>query len=92
DSEVTQVVTEKKVAKSVDVLDSTKTRTWIDNTGNWGTDGRLVEVRENEIQILKTNGRTCTVPMERLSEADRAYVDSIRAQVSELLFAMASVD
>jgi len=92
DSEVTQVVTEKKVAKSVDVLDSTKTRTWIDNTGNWGTDGRLVEVRENEIQILKTNGRTCTVPMERLSDADRAYVDSIRAQVSEFLFAMASAD
>ncbi|WDQ16982.1 SHD1 domain-containing protein [Rhodopirellula sp. P2] len=92
DSEVTQVVTEKSVAKTIDVLDSTKTRTWIDNTGNWGTDGRLVEVRESEVQILKSNGRTCTVPLKRLSDADKSYVESIRAQVSELLFAMASVD
>ncbi|MCC9643031.1 cytoskeleton assembly control protein [Rhodopirellula sp. JC740] len=90
DSEVTQVVTEKKAADSIDVLESTKTRTWIDNTGNWGTDGRLVEVRPNEIKILKTNGKTCTVPMERLSDADQSYVESIRAQVNELLFAMAS--
>ena len=49
-------------------------RTWVDNTGRYSVQGRLLLIRDNAVQIMKSNGRTTTVPFDRLSSNDRKYV------------------
>ncbi len=44
--------------------------------------------RRTMFDLFKTNGRTCTVPNDRLCEADAAYVDSIRQQIETARIAM----
>jgi hypothetical protein len=65
-------------------------RTWIDNTGRFRTDGRLVEIGEGQVRLLKSNGRTCTVTFSRLSEADLAYVASVEQQLDQSRIALLS--
>ena len=67
-------------------LADTRVRTWIDNTGQFRTDGRLIEINQDNVRLMKTNGRTCTVPHSRLCEADAAYVKAIakKLQLSQL--------
>ncbi len=69
-------------------LADTRVRTWIDNTGHYHVEGRLIEINSDNVRLLKSNGRTCTVAFERLSEADAAYVKSIRAKLLAANFAM----
>ena len=52
-------------------------RSWRDDTGRHGTEGRLVEVRADRVRILKATGRYTTVPMSRLSAADRDHVAGV---------------
>jgi hypothetical protein len=52
-------------------------REWNDNSGNFKIDGRLIAILDGQVRILKTTGRTTTVPMRRLSEADQKYVAEI---------------
>lgn len=49
-------------------------RRWIDDTASSAVVGRLVDVRGAVIEILKADGRTVTVPLDRLSGFDRDYV------------------
>jgi len=72
----------------VDPLSNSHVRTWIDNTGLFSTKGRLIEINRTNVRLMKPNGRTCTVPHSRLSEADAAYVDSISKQQQAPLVAM----
>lgn len=53
------------------------TRTWQDDSGRFSTEGRLVEIRAGSVRILKTTGRHTTVPMDRLSDADRDHVAGV---------------
>jgi hypothetical protein len=55
-------------------------RAWWDNTGNYRTIGSLLVVGEDHVRLIKANGRTCTVPFHRLSDADLKYV---QAQVEQ---------
>lgn len=57
------------------------TRTWQDDTGRFSTEGRLVEIRAGSVRILKATGRHTTVPMERLSAADRDHVAGVRRAI-----------
>ncbi|MFM8495809.1 MAG: SHD1 domain-containing protein, partial [Planctomycetia bacterium] len=57
-------------------------RRWIDNTGLHETIGRLVEVHPDRIRILKANGRHATVPFERLSHHDQAYVTATGERIA----------
>ncbi len=69
-------------------LDSTVNRSWVDNTGTFRTEGRLIEVTETYVRLAKTNGRTCTVPWDRLSDADAAYVRTIAPAAGDVTLAM----
>jgi hypothetical protein len=51
-------------------------REWIDNTGNYRVVARLVSVSDTHVRLLKENGRYTTVPFERLSQADLAFVQN----------------
>jgi len=57
-------------------------RTWTDNTGNYHTQAQLVDVSGDAVRLLKSNGRTCRVPLDRLSVADRQYVDAVQSIAS----------
>ena len=49
-------------------------REWIDNTGDYSVHARLAVIFPDRIRLIKENGKFTTVPMSRLSEADRDYV------------------
>ncbi len=51
-------------------------RTWWDNTGSYQTIGRLLLIGNGHVRLLKSNGRTCVVTFDRLSDADLGYVKS----------------
>ena len=52
-------------------------RIWTDNTGDFKINGRLIAILDGKVRILKETGRTTTVPVNRLSETDREYVDEV---------------
>lgn len=58
-------------------------RHWTDDTGHFHTHARLVMVKSTGVRLLKDNGRHCSVPFERLSSADRAYVAFIAKQLRQ---------
>ena len=49
-------------------------RTWNDNTGDFSVNARLSVIFPDRIRLLKDNGKFSTVPLNRLSNADRQYV------------------
>ena len=55
-------------------IDSGEMRTWVDNTGNFSCQGRIAQVMDGQVQLLKKNGRTSTVPFYRLSRTDLEFV------------------
>ncbi len=77
-----------EVLDSLTGLDNTELRTWVDNTGGFRTEGRLIKIGEDYVKLRKNNGKTCTVPISRLSQEDSEYVQSIVQRVA--LFVMAA--
>jgi hypothetical protein len=71
-----------------DPLAETANRTWVDNTGTFKTEGRLILIGDGFIRLLKSNGNTCTVPNDRMSKADANYVNSVRDEVNKARVAM----
>jgi SLA1 homology domain 1, SHD1 len=55
-------------------LASVGLRRWVDNSGEYTCRGRLVDVQNGRVILLKDNGRTATVPLDRLSQADLSFV------------------
>jgi hypothetical protein len=49
-------------------------RRWSDSTGKYATNARLIRVRGNAIVLEKVNQKQVTVPIERLSIADRTFL------------------
>lgn len=60
-----------------DLFGSLDSRTWSDDTGRYATTGRLMAIGTESVRILKSNGRFCTVPLDRLSAADFTYVQMV---------------
>jgi hypothetical protein len=52
-------------------------RRWSDNSGQFQVQARLLLILDGKVRLLKESGRTTTVPTERLSDADRAYVEEV---------------
>jgi len=74
----------------VDPLANSRIRVWIDNTGEFSTEGRLIEISSDYIRLAKANGKTCTVPNSRLCPADVAYVGAVNHDRSDIKVAMVS--
>ncbi len=49
-------------------------RTWTSADGKFSTEGRLVAVKGESVQLKKANGTVIPVPLAKLSQADRDYV------------------
>ncbi|MEI8210858.1 MAG: SHD1 domain-containing protein [Planctomycetota bacterium] len=57
-------------------------RVWNDNTGTFSVTARVAIIFEDCVRLRKENGRTTTVPMRRLSEADRLYVQWVAVSLT----------
>jgi hypothetical protein len=55
-------------------------RLWVDNTGKYQVLARLQVILHGKVRLLKETGKTTTVSMRRLSEADQQYVQRVAAQ------------
>ena len=52
-------------------------RTWTDKTGKHTVEAELVEVKDGEAVLKKTDGKVVRVPVARLSKADQKYLESL---------------
>ncbi len=50
------------------------TRTWTDVTGKFKVRASLVDVEEGNVRLRKSDGKTISVPLEKLSEADQQWI------------------
>src|SRR5262249_15056438 len=55
-------------------LASNEMRHWVDDTGRFSCEARLTKVLDGKVQLLKDNGHTSTVPLNRLSQVDLSFV------------------
>ena len=55
-------------------------RTWVDGTGKHRTVAKFVELKDGRVRLLRTNGKTISLPLDQLSEADQQYVKQLIAQ------------
>ena len=58
-------------------------RKWTSKDGRFSTEAELVEVADGKVKLQKESGETVTVPLERLSMADRRYVASMKNKLAE---------
>ncbi len=63
-------------AEARDQAASSEMRVWTDSTGNFTVRARLVVVFDGHVRLQKETGRFTTVPLERLSKPDLAFVES----------------
>ncbi|MEX2169526.1 MAG: SHD1 domain-containing protein [Pirellulales bacterium] len=56
-------------------LASSELRSWNDNTGRYSCRGRMVEMLDGKVRLLKETGRTATVAIHRLSDRDLEFVN-----------------
>ena len=52
-------------------------RTWKSKTGKFSVDAELVEVEDGKAVLKRTDGKIVRVPIEKLSAADRRYLESL---------------
>ncbi|MEL6896212.1 MAG: SHD1 domain-containing protein, partial [Planctomycetota bacterium] len=76
-SAATQTVSVQHAAPVKSYADTT-VRNWVDNTGAYSVRGRVILITDAFVRLRKSNGRNCTVPMNRLSESDAQYVQQLR--------------
>ncbi len=57
-------------------------RTWTDNTGKYKIEAELVDCRSGTVRLKKTNGKIISLPLSRLSAADRQLVEERTAKPS----------
>lgn len=55
-------------------------RRWVDDSGNFAIEGRLIAILNGEAWFARSNGGTSRARIERLSDADRAIVEAAREQ------------
>ena len=53
------------------------TRTWHDNTGLFQVDAKLVVIFSDSVRLLKENGKFCTLPIRRLSDSDKQFIEHV---------------
>lgn len=54
-----------------------ETRTWSDKSGNFSIAAELVAVQHGNVVLRADDGRQLTVPIKRLSDDDRAFVEGL---------------
>ena len=58
-------------------------RKWTDNAGKFSVEAELVEIKDDSVVLKKSTGSLITVPIARLSAADRGYLRSLKQSAPE---------
>jgi hypothetical protein len=66
-------------------------RQWVDDSGTFQVKGRLILILDGKVRLLKETGRTTTVPIQRLSDADRQYVEEVISRYGDDLAELAKL-
>lgn len=53
-----------------------RARKWTDSTGRFTVEAELVEVKDGNVRLRREDGSVISLPSDRLSEADRRYLQS----------------
>lgn len=54
-----------------------ESRTWTDASGTFSVEAKLVYYKEGQVTIRREDGGIKTLPLDKLSEADKAYISSL---------------
>ena len=57
--------------------DDASVRKWTDSTGKFSVVAELVEVVGDKVKLKKQNGKETTLPLAKLSDADRRYLETV---------------
>ena len=57
-------------------------RTWTDDTGKFSVEAEFVETKQDSVVLKKSSGSVITVPVARLSETDRRYLQALAEEPS----------
>ncbi|HET6879068.1 MAG TPA: SHD1 domain-containing protein [Pirellulales bacterium] len=68
---------------SAEAAGAAKNRTWLDVTGKHRTVAKFLELKDGRVRLKKTDGKTISLPLEQLSEADRQYVQDLTTAQTE---------
>jgi len=60
-----------------------KPRTWADSTGRFSVEATLADMKDGQVTLKRTDGRTVTLPVERLSQADQDFVKELQKAAAE---------
>jgi hypothetical protein len=58
-------------------------REWVDKSGKFRIEAELVKVTDKEVELRKADGKIVTVPIEKLSDSDRKYVEASSSDNSD---------
>lgn len=73
-----RAVTVAKAMADASEADKPVRRTWKDTSGRFEVEAELVELKAGQVTLKKADGSTVTVPVDRLSQADRDYLERRR--------------
>jgi uncharacterized protein (TIGR03067 family) len=57
---------------------ATEARKWTDTTGQFSVEAGVIEIRDDNVLLLREDGKIAHVSIARLSKADREYLVSLR--------------
>ena len=63
-------------------FDGAEYRQWVDNTGSYAIKAQLTVIYSDKIKLTKENGKTTTVSLSRLSDADFGYVQWVASSLT----------
>jgi hypothetical protein len=72
-------------AQCAAAADESAARTWSDKSGNFKVTATLVRIDNTNISLLRDDGKTIALPLEKLSDADQLFVIRVMSGQSETL-------
>lgn len=58
-------------------VDAQESRTWTDSTGAFKIEAKFVAINGAKVRLMRGDGRTFEIELEKLSQSDREYVKSL---------------
>ena len=58
-----------------------KQRVWVDSTGKHKVEAKLIELKADQVRLKKKDGKETVLPVDRLSEDDKKFIDRYRKEV-----------
>jgi len=64
----------RQTPKKEKPVESAPLRTWTDRSGKFSVDARYTGTEDGKVALVKADGKKISVPLEKLSDEDKAYI------------------